>query len=54
MSLNDVAFVSVKGNDDRIHIWYMSKDEAINVLKKNTDLTAKVDHFKSTKIYFYI
>ena len=40
MSLNDVATVSVKGNDDRIHFCYMSKDEAINLLKNN-DLSEK-------------
>ena len=33
-SFNDVAIVSVKGNDYRIHFLYMSKDEAINVFKK--------------------
>ena len=33
MSFNDVAIVSVKGNDYRIHFWYMSKNEAINLLK---------------------
>ena len=30
ISSNDVAIVSVKGNDYGIHFWYMSKDEAIN------------------------
>ena len=25
----DVAIVSIKGNDYRIHFWYMSKDDAI-------------------------
>ena len=30
MSFN-VAIVSVKGNDYKIHFWYMSKDEAINL-----------------------
>ena len=33
MSFN-VAIVSVKGNDYKIHFWYMSKDEAINLFKK--------------------
>ena len=40
MNFNDVATVSVKGNDYRIHLWYMGKDKAINVLG-NTDLTEK-------------
>ena len=30
MSFNDIAIVYVKGNAYRIHIWYMSKDDAIN------------------------
>ena len=37
---NDVAIVSVKENDCRIHFWYMGKDEAINLLG-NADLTKK-------------
>ena len=28
-----VAIVSVKGSDYRIHFWYMSKDDAINIIK---------------------
>ena len=40
MSFNDVAIVSVKGNDYRIHFWYMSKDGAIDLLK-DADLTEK-------------
>ena len=27
MTFNDVVFVSIKGNNYRIHFWYMSKDE---------------------------
>ena len=30
MSFNDVAIVSIKGNDYRIHFWYMSKNDAIS------------------------
>ena len=33
-SFNDVAIVSVKRNDYRIHFLYMSKDKATNLLKK--------------------
>ena len=40
MSLNDVAIVPVKGNYNRIHFWYMSKDQAINLFK-NVNLTEK-------------
>ena len=32
MNFNDVDIVSIKGNDYRIHFWYMSKDEAINII----------------------
>ena len=32
MNFNDVAIVSIKGNDYRIHFSYMSKDEAINIM----------------------
>ena len=37
MSFNDVAIVSVKGNDYRSHFLHRSKDEAITLLK-NADL----------------
>ena len=33
MSFNDVAIISVKGNDYTSHFSYTSKDEAINLLK---------------------
>ena len=32
MSFNNVAIVYVKGNAYRILFWYMSKDDAINVM----------------------
>ena len=32
-NFNDVAIVSVNGSDCRIHFWYMSKDDAINIMK---------------------
>ena len=34
MNFNDVAIVSIKRNDYRIHFWYMTKDDAINIMKK--------------------
>ena len=40
MNINDVAIVSVKGNEYRIHFWYMSKDDTINI-RKNSDLNEK-------------
>ena len=32
MSFNNVAIVYVKGNAYRIHIWYTSKNDAINIM----------------------
>ena len=32
MSFNNVAIVSIKDSDYRIHFWYMSKDDAINIM----------------------
>ena len=40
MSFNDVAIVSIKGNDYRIHFWYMSKNDAI-ALMNNSNLNDK-------------
>ena len=33
-SFDDVAIVSSKGNDYRIHFWYMSKNDAISIMNK--------------------
>ena len=41
MNFNDVAIVSVKGSDYRIHFWYMRKDDAINIMK-NSNLNEKI------------
>ena len=32
MNFNDLAIVSIRGNDYRIHFWYMSKNDAINLM----------------------
>ena len=40
MSFNDVAIVSVKGSDYRIHFWYMSKNDAISKMH-NSNLNEK-------------
>ena len=32
MIFNNVAIAHVKGNAYRIHFWYMSKDDAINIM----------------------
>ena len=36
MHFNDVAIVSIKGNDYRTHFWYMSKDDAISTMNKSS------------------
>ena len=41
INFNDVAIFSVKGSDYRIHFWYMSKDDAINIMN-NSNLNKKV------------
>ena len=35
IDFNDFVILSVKGNDYRIHFWYMSKDDAINTMKNS-------------------
>ena len=42
VSFNDVAIVYVKGNAYRIHFWYISKDDAINIMN-NSSLIDKTD-----------
>ena len=34
INFNGVAIVSIKGNYYRIHFWYTSRDNAINIMKK--------------------
>ena len=33
MNFNIVTIVSIKENDYRIHFWYISKNDAINIMK---------------------
>ena len=33
VNFNDVTIVSIKGNDYRIHFWYISKVDATNIMK---------------------
>ena len=40
MNCNYVAIVSIKGNDYRIRIWYMSKNDLINLMN-NSSLNEK-------------
>ena len=35
MNFNDVAIISVKESDYRIHFWYMSKNDAISIMNKS-------------------
>ena len=32
VSFNNIAIVYVKGSTYKIHFWYMSKDDAINIM----------------------
>ena len=42
ISFNNVAIVSVKVNYYKICLWYMGKNEGINIIKKNSDLKEKI------------
>ena len=53
MNFNNAAIVTVKGSDYRIHLSYMSKDEAMNLLRK-THLTEKSETLQNMKIYYLI
>ena len=48
MNFNDVAIASIKGNYYRIHFWYRSKDDAINIMN-NSSLNGKTG-----SIYFFL
>ena len=48
MNLNDVAIVSIKGNDYRIYFLYMSKNDAINIMS-NSNLNEKTG-----SLYFFL
>ena len=36
MNFNDAAIVSIKGNDYKIHFWYISKDDAISIMNNSS------------------
>ena len=42
MSFNNIAIVYVKGNVYRINFWYMSKDDAINIMNGSILLNKRV------------
>ena len=35
MNVNDIAIVSIKGNDYRIHFWHKSKDNTISIMNNS-------------------
>ena len=41
MSFNNVAIVYVKGGAYKIHFWYMSKDDSVNIMN-NSNLIDKM------------
>ena len=45
MNSNDVAILSIKGNDYRIHFWYMRKDAVIRIMH-NSSLNEKTGLLK--------
>ena len=42
MSFNNVAIVYVKGSAYRINFWYMSKDDAINIINGSNLIDKRV------------
>ena len=40
MGFNNIAIVYIKGSAYRIHFWYMSEDDAINIMT-NSNLVDK-------------
>ena len=49
MNFDDVATVSIKGSDYRFHFWYISKGDAINIMK-NISLNTK----KWIRFFYYM
>ena len=47
VSFNDVAIVSIKGSDYRIHFWYVSKDDDISIMHNSSlnDKTGALQFF---------
>ena len=50
MNFNDFAIVFVKGSDQRIHFWYMSNNDVINITK-HSNLNEKSG---SLQFFFFI
>ena len=53
MIFNDIAIVSIKGNDYGIHFWYISKNDAINIMN-NFSLSEKKEYYIYIYTYIYI
>ena len=51
MSFNNIAIVYVKRNASRIHFWYISKDDAINIMN-GSNLVDKRGALE--KFFYYI
>ena len=49
-NFNDVAIVSVKGSYYKIHFWYMSKNDVINIMK-HLNLNEKSGSLKFFLLY---
>ena len=45
MNFNDVVFVSITGNGYRFHFWYMSKGDAISIMKNSNLNEKKTDYY---------
>ena len=50
-NFNDIAIVSIKGNDYRTHFWYMSKDDPISIIN-NSSLNKKTGSKMSGTTYY--
>ena len=53
MSFNIVAIAYVKGSAYRIHFWYMSKDDAINIMN-GSNLVDKRGVLQKKKLFFLL
>ena len=53
VSFNNIAIVYVKGSAYRVYFWYMSKDDAINIMN-NSSLIDKMGVLLHCFIIFFI
>ena len=57
ITFNGVAIVSVKGDNNKIHFWYMSKDEATDIIKNsdsnNRWIIIEIWNIKAFLVYIY-